>query len=205
MASKSNILENIDEVIAIVSKPSPLSVTQTSINSPSAFLYGRTTSNVSELVINEDQDIVFLINGDEKQGFECLSIASPKNQSDETNILWEGTIFDNVQSLRHFKDSKAFVDHVLKTGDLQTLESYFRSNILEFRLPKNNGMSTSKSFASLSSLSGKSQIKKLVKEQPMSPKMHRLGSFSNVTALGNQYHSVMDEFMKSRYCHYVHR
>lgn len=142
------------------------------------------------------------IDSDEKDEFDSVSIESTSSGDvDDFNILWEGTIFENVQSLRHFQDSKAYVDHVLKTADLQEIESYFQWKILEHRPPKHIGMSTSKSFASLSSLSSlsaKTHYKELVNNHDTpSKKLCRTGSFCNVAALCNQYQSAMDEFMKS--------
>ena len=207
MASKGQVLENINEAIAMVATPDlgdPLSIMRkktdsVSRNSPSTFQTDG-THNVSELAIAEDHDMeMFTIDGDEKHDLENLNIGSPV---EDVNILWEGTIFENVQSLRHFKDGKSYVDHVLKTGDLQTIESYFRWNILEYQLPKER-LVTSQSFRSLSSLANHSEIQKLVNESPRfppqeRPKLKRLGSFPNVTSLSNKYRSVMDQFMKSR-------
>eukprot|EP01083_Nonionella_stella_P049971 133062_1 len=63
---------------------------------------------------------------------------SPEYNEMNHNILWEGEIFENVQSLRHFRDSKSFVDHVLKTSHLSAIHQHFRNQILNYSVPTAN-------------------------------------------------------------------
>eukprot|EP01083_Nonionella_stella_P249549 862794_1 len=84
----------------------------------------------NELGVFEHKDAVFLSNTEEKETIPNTSIILPFD--DVTSILWQGIIFENIQSLRHFYDSKHFVDHVLKTTELHIINEYFTEHVLNY-------------------------------------------------------------------------
>ena len=139
---------------------------------------------------------------DRPQEVDFSSIDSPDNDS---NILWKGVIFKNVQSLRHFKDSKSFCDHVLKTGELRVVRDHFQHHILDYQAPLiGNGMKMSKSYCTVSKLKSlaTSPILLVSSEEEGPPPIRRQGSFPRL-GVSDQYHSIMDEFIKSLFVYII--
>eukprot|EP01084_Bolivina_argentea_P070895 128917_1 len=164
----------------------------------------RHSSDVSDMIIEEEKDNVTFLTDEEK--------ASRSNSSIQYvdigfNLLWEGVIFENVQSLRHFKDSKSFVDHVLKTGQLDLIQNHFTNNIVNYT-PSTVKLASSRSFCNTKqrmALAALANSKvELIKTDHDESKQNdsyneltKLASFPRITNMTDRYHSIMDEFMKS--------
>ncbi len=142
--------------------------------------------------VPETEEFLPIHPGDE--GFNSSHIDSAINDS---NILWTGLIFKHVQSLRHFKDSKSFCDHVLKTGELHIVSDHFQRHIVDYQAPLVGlGMHSSQSYGGLSSLGRTVELVNPRKDQE-SPLRVRTESFPRLNANNAKYRSVMDEFIKS--------
>eukprot|EP01084_Bolivina_argentea_P085216 154009_1 len=150
-------------------------------------------ASLSNLTIEEEVEDVFVLNSEEKEAM--VNSHSIQTMDVETNILWEGDIFENIQSLRHFKDSKSFVDHVLKTGDLYMVKHHFSENILNYTpISPHRNMKFSQSFGSGKQIT----LHQLTTNHQSEVHQHqicRIASFPRLASLTDKYQNVMDEFI----------
>ena len=110
----------------------------------------------------------------------------------QTNILWNGVIFESIQMLRHFKDSKSFTDHVLKTNPYEICQS-FSSQMLNYcQMPKINNLEKCESSQSFSNLRQNPKSDCSIKKVSL-----RSSRASYHNGFVSQYQSKLDEFMKS--------
>ena len=167
----------------------------------------RVASDISLTSIDEESSKITMLSPEEKASMHIMSHPMDHHSihytfdDTKTNILWEGIIFENIQSLRHFKDSKSFVDHVLKTNDLHTVHEHFSNHILNsLILPPQttHNIKSSQSvidfkqvFASKGADDNNDQMPDS-KQNQMAPSR---ASYHNGFEV--KYHSKLDEFMKS--------
>eukprot|EP01083_Nonionella_stella_P177842 626390_1 len=113
-----------------------------------------------------------------------------------TSILWQGIIFENIQSLRHFYDSKQFVDHVLKTSELLIINEYFTDHVLNYS-SQSHHITRHRSFCdtATSKQQDLQQSKQLVTQNnDCSPHHIKRSSFPS-TWNPNKHRTITDEFI----------
>eukprot|EP00484_Ammonia_sp_Unknown_P030703 CAMPEP_0197050822 /NCGR_PEP_ID=MMETSP1384-20130603/25635_1 /TAXON_ID=29189 /ORGANISM="Ammonia sp." /LENGTH=758 /DNA_ID=CAMNT_0042483289 /DNA_START=46 /DNA_END=2322 /DNA_ORIENTATION=- len=170
--------------------------------------YSRRSSTFSaDFTIDETKEYVpevHALTEEEKASMGATTMLSSGYSFEEenTDILWHGVIFENVQCLRHFKDSKEFVDHVLKTSAVPLIKESFNQQVLNYQ-PSSSGLKSSMSFGNTQQRTKHTQLKLVEPYTPNSPgpstkpRLKNIESFPKIANLNQQYKSVLDQFMKS--------